>query len=131
MTPTLQPILLADAAHQEPNTGRVTVAGIFDTVSVAPGTDFTAGAVVFFVVRGVHGRVKLSLTYVDLSDDRVLVERPVYVEADSPLETIDFTVRVNTIPVPHPGSFAWELYHESELLGSARIEAVHNPAGEA
>lgn len=129
MPPTLQSILLADAVHHEPGTGRVTVAGIFDTVSVAPGTDYTAGAVVYFVVRGVHGRGKLTLAYVDLALDLVLVRRVVYFEEDGPSETIGFAVRVDTIPVPRPGSFAWEVYHESELLGAARVEAVHDQTG--
>lgn len=76
-----------------------------------------------FAVRGVHGEARLTLQYIDLSNDHLLIERPVRVEGE-PLDTTDMSVRVNRIPVPHPGVYAWDLYAGVELLGTCRVTAT-------
>jgi hypothetical protein len=100
----------------------VDLRGIFDAVRVEEGVEFASGAYVYFSVRGVHGQARLTLRYVDLRDDVRLLVRPVRVEG-TPLDTIDISVRVNAIPVPHSGAYVWELLCGPELLGSVRIEA--------
>lgn len=126
MSPTLQSIWLAQAVDQD-DSGRVTVSGIFDTLLVERGSDYTSGAFVFFAVRGVHGEAALRLVYVDLADDEtILVERNLRVNG-SPLETTDVSVRINHIPVPHMGTYAWEVFHGDERLGTTRVEAMERP----
>ncbi|HUR55014.1 MAG TPA: hypothetical protein VMZ71_12855 [Gemmataceae bacterium] len=125
MIPTLQSLWLVDRVEFDETTRKVNLLGLFDQIAVTPGADFTTGASVFFALRGVHGEAQLTLFYVDLEDGEALLERPLRVEG-SPLETTDFSVRVNRIPVPHAGSYAWELHCGSELLGTARVEAVVN-----
>ena len=125
MTPILQTLWMADAVEYDPDTGRATLRGIFNTIRVDEGAEFAAGGCVFFAIRGVHGQVRLTLRYVDLRDERQLLTRPVRVDG-TPLETIDFTVRVNQIPVPHAGVFAWELLLGDEMLGVTRVEVFVN-----
>lgn len=123
MSPTLQSIWLAQSVEQD-DRGRVTVSGMFDTMLVDEGMDYTSGAVIFFAVRGVHGRADLKLVYIDLADDEtILLERDVRVEG-TPLETTDVSVRINRIPAPHLGVFAWELFCGEERLGSTRVRAM-------
>jgi hypothetical protein len=124
MSPTLQALWLVDSVDHDESTGKISLRGLFDRLVVSPGTESAGGATVFFAVRGIHGEARLRLLYVDLSDDEILIERPVRVEGE-PLDTTDLSVRVNRIPVPHPGMFAWELYFENDLLGSARIEVAY------
>ncbi len=125
MKPSLQAIWLADTASQDENTGKVTVSGMFDCVEVkAEETEFASPAVVFFALREVHGRVDLSLLLVDLSTDEAILRRLFAVQNDNPLATTDVVLNVPSIPVPHPGSFAWELYWNEESIGTSRLEAV-------
>lgn len=123
MTPTLQALWMAESADLDPATGRVNLVGLFDRVRVPAGADSASGGVVFFAVRGVHGEARLTLQYVDLRDNDTLIERPVRVEG-GPLDTTDVSVRVNRIPVPHPGVYAWDLYAGLELLGTCRVTAT-------
>ncbi len=125
MCPTLQPMFFAETVRQHPTTGRVTIADIFDTVVVRPGSDYTEGATIFFALRNVHGEARMTLACVDLAEDEVLLERPVRVTAES-LETTDVTVLVNRFPVPHEGTYAWELIYGDETIASARFEAVYS-----
>ena len=123
MSPTLQSIWLAQSVERD-NSGRVTVSGIFDTLIADRGSDYTSGAVVFFAVRGIHGHAALRLVYVDLADDEtMLVERNLRIDG-SPLETTDVSVKINRIPVPHPGTYAWEVFYGDERLGTTRINAM-------
>jgi hypothetical protein len=123
MNPTLQSIWLVDSAEQDPNTGKVNLSGLFNHIDVPAGADYASGATVFFAIRGVHGHARLTLWYVDLSDNGVLLERHIRVEGD-PLDTTDVSVRVNRIPVPHSGEYAWELYAGDDQLGTARVTAT-------
>ena len=123
MIPMLQALWLAESADLDPVTGRVTLTGLFDQVRAPAGADDVSGGVVYFSVRGVHGEARLTLRYVDLADNEPLIERPVRVEGE-PLDTTDVSVRVNRIPVPHPGGYVWELYAGGELLGTVRVTAT-------
>lgn len=127
IAPSLGSILLADSVVQDERTGKLTISGIFDHIEIAPGSCHADGVCVFFSVGNVHGRERLRLQFVDLEDDSVLLEREVIVEA-TPLETTDLTVRINSIPIPHLGTFAWELYHREERIGSARIRVTSRAA---
>lgn len=123
MTPTLQSVWLVDSADRDPTTGKVNVLGMFDCIDVPAGSEYAAGATLFFAVRGVHGRADLDLLYVDLATDEVLVERAVRVDGD-PLDATDVTVRMSRIPTPHAGEFAWELQCDGEPLGSCRVRVT-------
>jgi hypothetical protein len=100
MIPTLQSLWLVDSVIRNEEAGKIVLAGLFNQIEVAQGTDYTAGAWVFFSVRGVHGVADLNLIYVDLSDDETLLEQPFRVEG-GPLETTDVAIStVSTFRTP-------------------------------
>ena len=116
---------LADDVVKDDRTGKVNVSGLFDTIHVAPpSNEFGRPAYLFFAISGAHAPVSLRLCYVDLADNRVLIERPVQVSSSGPLEIIDVAVRLKKMPIPRPGLYAWELYAENELLGRSRVRAI-------
>ncbi len=119
--PSLQALWLADEVNRHDD-GKVTVGGMFDEITVRSGEDFTTRAYLFFSLRDVHDRVSLRLTYTDLEDNDVLLERTVAATGE-PLRTTDMTIRINRIPVPHAGWYIWELFHGGDQLGSTRVEA--------
>jgi hypothetical protein len=124
MKPYLKAMWLADAVTLDAQTGKATITGIFDQIEVkAPSTAFTSPAVLFFGLRDGRGKVSLTLRYVDLDDNEILLERSIQVECDA-LRTADVVLTIPKIPVPHAGAFVWELYHGTDLLGSSRVEAV-------
>ena len=63
----------------------------------------------------------MRLYFVDLTTLEVLLERPVRVEADDPIEVTDLVIRINDMPVPHAGVYAWELHSNGEMLGTSRV----------
>lgn len=122
--PSLQALWLADEVSRDDETGKITLAGIFDQIEIqSPAEAFSSSAFLFFAIGGVHGETELVLAYVDLSDNSVLLERRLPVASESPLATTAVCIPLPSIPVPHPGVYAWELYWNDERLGTSRVTA--------
>lgn len=75
----------------------------------------------------IHGQRSFELRYVDLNENIVLFTFEFKVECRNPLETIQLTLPLPVLPVPHEGVFALELLCEGELLGSHRILTKRQP----
>jgi hypothetical protein len=122
VNPTLQALWLVEDVTTDESTGKVTVVGLFNQIVLPSGaTEYDQPSTIFFSVSGVHGLAMMKLCFVDLTTLEVLRERPVRVDATDPLEVTDLVVRVNEMPVPHDGVYAWELYCDGEMLGSSRL----------
>ena len=122
ITPLIQSVWLADEVSQD-DEGKIHIRGMFDEITLEPGV--TSGAFpawLFFAVREVHGKVELRFAYIDLQTNGVLLEFTWTVESNNPLGTCCVAVK-KTMPIPHPGVYAWEVYCGDELLGSSRFAA--------
>ncbi|MFO1044200.1 MAG: hypothetical protein U0941_20650 [Planctomycetaceae bacterium] len=75
----------------------------------------------------VHGQRSFELRYVDLNENNVIFTFEFQVECRNPLETVQMTIPLPVLPVPHEGVFALELVCEGELLGSHRILTKRQP----
>ena len=123
--PSLQSLWLVDNATRDEDTGKVDVVGMFDQIEVEePSREFTTQAYLFCALRGTHGPLSVNLRYKDLEDESVLLDRPLRLDCDDPLRTVDVVIRLHRIPVPHAGIYAWELLWENEVIGSSRLTAV-------
>ncbi len=70
-----------------------------------------------------QGSRKFELRYVDLAENNVLFGTAFEVSCRDPLETIQITVPLPPLPIPHEGVYVLELLCEGELLGSHRVLA--------
>jgi hypothetical protein len=78
-------------------------------------------------LREVHGQRRFELRYVDLDENTVLFSTEFGVECRNPLETIQLSMPLPPLPVPHEGVFVLELLCEGELLGSHRVLTKKQP----
>ena len=69
------------------------------------------------------GSRKFELRYVYLAENNVLFGTAFEVSCRDPLETIQITVPLPPLPIPHEGVYVLELLCEGELLGSHRVLA--------
>lgn len=119
----LQALILADHIYQDATTGKKVIAGTFNTLqpltfpSMLPQVTYA-----FLSLTEVQGKLPLILRYVDARDLRVLMEAPFEVESNDPLQSIEVIVGIPPFPMPHPGTFTFELHsREGECLGSLRV----------
>lgn len=75
----------------------------------------------------INGQRSFELRYVDLNQNNVLFTFEFKVDCRNPLETVQLTLPLPVLPVPHEGVFALELLCEGELLGSHRILTKRQP----
>jgi hypothetical protein len=126
--PFPQALWLVDDAVEDDVTGKITLKGICEILDIlAPATEYTEGAALFFAMRNIHGELRVILDYRDLAQDQSLVTATIRLQADSPNETVSRSFRVNNIPVPHDGRYAWQLRWNDEVIAEAPITAYITP----
>jgi hypothetical protein len=76
-----------------------------------------------------QGTRKFELRYVDLEENNVLFGTTFEVSCRDPLETIQITVPLPPLPIPHEGVFVLELLCDGEMLGSHRVLANSQAKG--
>ncbi len=116
---------MADHVYSDEGTGKVVIAGTFDTV-YAPGfpAKFSRETYAFVSLSSIHGRTPVQVEYVDLSDGEVLMSYgPIHIDSSDPLACVDFWIPVPPLLFPHPGFYALEVFAEHDLLGRVRIGA--------
>ena len=69
----------------------------------------------------IHGQRSFEMRYVDLNENAVIFSFEFKVECRNPLETVQLSLPLPVLPVPHEGVFVLELLCGGELLGSHRI----------
>ena len=126
MKPVLQALILADAVYQDVKTGKRIIAGTFDCLYATEfPSNYSHVTNAYVCLTEVRGTIPVKLYYVDLELNEVLMEvGPIEVSADDPLESVDFTIEVPPIPMPHEGVFGLELHAAGMLLASLRIQVA-------
>ncbi len=75
----------------------------------------------------IRGQRSFALRYVDLNENTVIFTFEFKVDCRNPLETVQLSLPLPPLPVPHEGVFVLELLCEGELLGSHRILTRRQP----
>ncbi|MBX9628789.1 MAG: hypothetical protein K2X82_33655 [Gemmataceae bacterium] len=120
--PSLVALWLVDDVTWHPTSGRPTLHGSFNRIILLPGaTEYETPFTVFFSATDVRARSECVLRLTDLSDLEVVYSRPIILDVVGPAEVVDMTVRVNTVPIPGPGEYAWDLFLDPHLLGCTRM----------
>jgi len=127
--PIIQALLLADHVYFDAESGKCIIAGSYNgfCVRTVPGIH-NKPSVMYLCLTEVRGKTDITLRYVDLSNNKVLLEYgPLAVESDDPMEVLEMTVQVPEIPIPRYGTYAFEVHAWNELLGFLRVSVEPFP----
>ena len=142
MKPVLQALLIADKIYDDKSTGKKVIAGTFNTLitgelpleqrqdeqgnthSIIPGGLKAGSPTAFISMTELRDEYPFVLRYVDLDDNRVLMQCNFKVRCIDPLQTVELAIPLPELPSPHPGVFALELLCRDEPMGSLRINVV-------
>lgn len=141
MKPVLQALVLADRVYQDV-TGKKIIAGtfncfLFSRKPVSREVELPDGSKQTQVPGGLHAGspyayisltdvckgTKLLLQFVDLAKNRPLFSTELTVDCSDRLQTIELVLPLPPLPIEGPGSYAFEIVWEGEILGSYRIIA--------
>ena len=140
MKPVLQALLLADRVYEDKATGKKIIAGTFNGVwfiqgsqkpqeiekdgvkrRVIPGGMHAGSPCAFISLTDIRGTISCVLRYVDLQDDKPLLQCGFQVRCDNPLQTVEVVVPMPPLPTGRAGIHALELLCDDEPVGSLRI----------
>jgi len=141
--PVIQAILIADKVYEDKSTGKKIIAGTFDRIIKMPDAfeereDSDLGEKTIVVAGGMHAgspyayisvtnirsSVDLSIQYVELADNSVLLQTKVSVNCADPLASVEIVAPLPPLPTPHPGVYALEVLCEGDLIGSYRVTVI-------
>ena len=141
MKPILQAILLAERVYDDTN-GKKIICGTFNrvlmsrepTVQAHPldgnktiiqgGTDIGCPSV-YVNLTDVVPEIDVALQFVDVSQNKVLLELPMKIHCNDRLGNVEFSVplpRLGNI-IKEPGTYSIDLVWNGEIIGSHRVVA--------
>lgn len=147
MKPVLQALILADHVYEDQRSRKKIIAGTFNvlvtgelrveqrkddngtTHSLVPGGMRAGCPTAYISMTEVRGESPFVLRYVDLTDNRVLMQCNFKVQCDNPLETVELAIPLPELPTPHAGVYALELLLGDEPMGSLRVTVRRLPEG--
>jgi hypothetical protein len=144
--PIVQALVLAERVYQD-ITGKKIIAGTFNRVFIPSAEHFVReqplrnGRTQTLVAGGMHGGSPyayisltdvvdgsaLTLQFVNLGKNQVLLELALVVNIRDRLEAVEIVVPLPPLPITEPGTYALEITCEGEILRSHRIVAEHIP----
>lgn len=145
MKPVLQALVLAEHVYQDIS-GKKIIAGTFSGVvcrsreEVVGEVELPDGNTKQFVKGGMHGGspfayisltdivddTELTLQFVDLTHNQVLLEQALRIECHDRLQTVEIVAPLPPLPISGPGIYAFEVVCDGVILGSHRVTAVSN-----
>lgn len=140
MKPVLQALVLAERVYQDV-TGKKIICGTFNRVCFKQAAELVqekkspGGEKKLVVLGGMHAGspyayismtdvvdgTQLTLQFVHLTKNVVLLERVIAVKCEDRLKTVELIVPLPPLPVAEEGVYAFEIVCEGEILGSHRI----------
>ena len=121
--PKVQALVLADHIYRDPNSGKLSILGIFNRLITRglPKT-FERTTFAYVCLTDLLGTVEVELRYRDLRTNEVLMQTvPLSVRSDDPLLSIEMVIEVAPFPMPHAGVYTFEVHTRNEMLGSLRV----------
>ncbi len=140
MKPVLQALLLAERVYQDTTTGKKVIAGTFNRLcfkrgpqkpqeieidgvkrQVIPDEMQVGSPCAFISLTEIRGTIACVLRYVDLEDDKPLLQCEFHIHCDDPLKTVEVVLPMPPLPTTKAGIHALELLCDDEPVGSLRI----------
>ena len=123
--PTLQALVLADHIYVDGRTGKKVIAGTFSCLWAREfPTTYHAPTWAYVSLTNVQGECTLTLRYVDVSTNSVLMERgEVTFTSEDQFANHELVMQVPPIQMPQEGRYAFEVYAGDTLLGRTYIVA--------
>lgn len=140
--PVLQALVLAEKVY-ETTFGRKIIAATFNQVfiskqDVEPPQPVEDGKIrvgaggpgapsAYISLTDVVDNTELDLQFVSLTHNEVLFETRITVRCHDRLSTVEIVARLPDLKFPGPGTYAFEVVCEGEIIGTHRVQAIVMP----
>lgn len=129
MTPRVEAVVICDAVHRDPGTGKHTLLGTF---SAAGGPEFpvvVGQLAVFVVLSGIRSKIAVSLQIVRLhpedgGETEVFRINEIEIQSPSPRDTVEWTTNATGLAFPEPGEYRIRIVHDGESIADKRVSLI-------
>jgi hypothetical protein len=77
----------------------------------------------YLALTGVHGKVPLTIAFVNHADDEVIFDAVLEIMSADPVTVSEYCVPLPQLPIPRAGVYSIDLLYQGEILGSWRLMA--------
>jgi hypothetical protein len=119
--PHAQGLLICERVIVDRDTGNPSCIGAFTHLD---STDFPIQSPTFYAFSSLtsgRGSGIMKLTITDLHDLQTLADYPFSIEFDDRFSTIHFNLRIADWVYPWPGSYAFELFVDDDLIAQTTV----------
>ena len=130
VTPLLVAALVCDAGVADPSTGKKNLVGIFDRLNVRTFPTVRSLSL-YFKITDAKGRYDFDVRYVRAETNETLADAKGDIVISDRLDSRDFIIHFvqHQLPVPAEGRYEFQIWANSNFLGSAYINAVSRSKG--
>ena len=123
VVPVLVATLVCDVAVVDPSSGKKTLVGIFNRISVGHFPTERPMSM-YFKVTDAEGYYKFDIRYVQVGTGKILAGAQGDLQAKSRLDSYDMCIQFPPLPVPEAGRYDFQVWMNSMFLGSTFMDAV-------
>ena len=147
MKPVLQALVLAEHVYTDGDSGKKIIAGTFDHILFKPiaeliqEVELPSGEKKRFIPGGMHSGspyayisltdviegTELTLQFVNLTRNTVLLEKELTVNSNDRLRTVEIVAPLPALPISEAGVYALQVVCDGQILGSHRLIAEELP----
>ena len=117
-------IIVCDETIRDQATGKHTLVGLFNRISVMTLPNVHPRMHVFVSLTNGHGEAKGELRLVSRATDEVVIKLGGKLIFPDPLAVVEMDFALNNVTFPKPGRYSFDFYCNGELVGSRPFD-VH------
>ena len=125
MSPLAQTIIVCDAVHRDPSTGKFTLLGTFSTLVARKFPCRHGQFCVFIALTECRGRVPLAVKLIRIDpeggEDQTVTEVSGELTSPDPLRVHEVVMQLRDVTFEHPGEYRFQLESSGELLLEKRL----------
>jgi hypothetical protein len=117
LAPAALAMIICDAIHVDPGTGKRTLLGLFSAVMSTEFPALVPAIAVHVALTECRGKFSVLLQVVDANEEREPVGKlEGDVEFDDPLGILELDFRLGNLEFPEPGEYRFQLYVSDEPI---------------
>ena len=119
-------LVMADAMHRDPGTGKLYILGTFSTIFASSFPSTHPLMTVYAVLTDGRGKIPIRLVIVPVEDDTdPLADAKGELEFSDPRMVVEVSLGLPGVTFPCPGEYRVQLLAGEELLMERRLMVIH------
>jgi hypothetical protein len=127
--PSVVAMLVCDQIINEEGTNKKSLIGVFETVNAVAFPLLIARLAVYVKLVDALGSYSFKVRLVNLRDESLVVQFDIQANISDASHHSELALNMGNVPIPEPGRYEFQLYHEDIFLHRVTMDANQIPGG--